>query len=747
VIDDSETRADLTPPFPGLDGVENCRDWEPGIPIDLSLIRQKDEDYWDRYGAAPKAFIRFDRAQAMWGSRYGQLTAVRYTDVSAEELARAVMSRLDPESLGIRFREVRRQGLAASGQGVDFSQLFIGFSFFLLIASLLLTSLLFLFMMEQRTAERALLMAVGFSRRQVRFVALAEGLLLAAAGAFCGSFLAAAYNLAVLRGLETVWQGAVGVSSLTLHIRPATVMAGMMVSTVAAGATMALVIWRQSTLSLAELQRLPSQHAPRGKRSRPLMLSGISAALAFAASVLLLALSAAAGERSSAASFFLAGALLLVSGLILCRMLFVVWSRGPRRRRADVLGNLGTGGLAVRNIGRNRGRSLLIAALLASGIFVVIAVGANRRVSRFGSRDSGTGGFAYYAETDLPVFYDLEEEEGREKAGLTAASLEGAAEKPFADFVGFRVLEGDDASCLNLNRTENPPLLGVDPRELSERKAFRFAAMEDWVDPMDPWSALNADLGRHVIPAVADQTVITWGLGKSIGDTLAYLDERGRRMEVRLVGGLANSIFQGNLIISEAAFQDRFPSVSGKRVFLVDAHNGAPPETNSPPPDDSSDLLSAQIQRSLRDYGVELTSTVRRLSEFNKVENTYLSIFLVLGGLGLLLGSLGLGIVVLRNIQEKRSELALMRAAGFRRGWLWRMVIVQHGILVAAGILVGGIAGFAAALPALMARASDVPYDFLAILLIGLAVNGLFWIAWSGFAALRGDLIPALRNE
>ena len=57
------------------------------------------------------------------------------------------------------------------------------------------------------------------------------------------------------------------------------------------------------------------------------------------------------------------------------------------------------------------------------------------------------------------------------------------------------------------------------------------------------------------------------------------------------------------------------------------------------------------------------------------VQNTYLETFQSLGALGLLLGTLGLATVQFRSVLERRQELALMRAAGFRRGRLAKMVM------------------------------------------------------------------------
>ena len=206
-------------------------------------------------------------------------------------------------------------------------------------------------------------------------------------------------------------------------------------------------------------------------------------------------------------------------------------------------------------------------------------------------------------------------------------------------------------------------------------------------------------------------------------------------MHLMLAGGVANSILQGSLIIDEAAFTQRFPSVSGYRMFLIDCPSNALPE------------VSAELTRALQDFGFEVTPAARRLAVFNAVQNTYLSTFQVLGGLGLLLGSAGLGIVVLRNVLERRGELALLVAVGFRRARVQKLVLAEHAALLALGLVAGVTSALVAILPSLLSPRGEWPLLSLSLTLGGAVLFGLMstWLATRG--AVRGNLLQGLRNE
>ena len=255
------------------------------------------------------------------------------------------------------------------------------------------------------------------------------------------------------------------------------------------------------------------------------------------------------------------------------------------------------------------------------------------------------------------------------------------------------------------------------PEELARRKAFG-----------GKWSRLNQCEADGAVPAIGDEQTVTWALGKKLGETLVYTDERGRIFKIRIVEVLASSVLQGGLVISEKNFVERFPAMAGYRVFLIDT------------PLAKVGAVVEELSRGLQSRGLEVVSTWRRLAEFQAVENTYLGIFQALGGLGLLLGSAGLGIVVLRNVLERRGELALLQAVGFRRSVLQRLVLSEHWLLVLLGVGLGMSTALVAVWPA---RDAGVPV----VTLIVLTGGGLSWCWLSAWVALRKSLLPVLRNE
>jgi ABC-type lipoprotein release transport system permease subunit len=721
---------DLAPVYPGITEADGLDDWDPPFPIDLSRVRPIDEDYWDRYRATPKAFVPLEVGQSLWRSRYGALTSIRVTPPVDFPLADArtaieerLLDRLDPVALGLTARNVRAEGFSASRGATDFGEYFTYFSFFLVVSALLLAGLFFKLGIEQRARELGLLRAVGFDASRVGGQFLSEAGVLALIGAALGLVGAIGYAALLMAGLRTWWVDAVGTTALRLHVTPWALVAGSLGVILAALVT---VWWTLRSLRGVTERTLltgrivePSRKTERRESHRLGLLSMLLMSAAVALTVL-----AGAGVVSRAGAFFAAGATMLLS--LLC-LLAARW----RRRVGAIVGRPGWPAIArlgARNLGDRPGRSVLSAAVIAAAAFILVSVDSFRRDGAMSQTDraSGLGGYSVMVESLLPIAHDPASPEGRTLLGLTTSDVHAEP---------FRVRPGDDASCLNLYVPTNPRILGARAAFLREgRFSFQESLAVTDAERANPWLLLEKDL-KGAIPVIADANSMTYVLHKALGDEIT-VSQGSRSVRMRFVAALSDSIFQSEIIMSERHFREAFPSQPGFGLMLVEA-----------PPERATEIAST-MENQLADFGADARGTAERLAEFHRVENTYLSTFQTLGGLGLLLGTVGLTAVLLRNVLERRRELALLSAVGYRGVHFLLMLAAENGVLLASGLAAGTLSALLAIAPAAADRGGRLPLTTGAALLVFsvLAVGVLSSIVAARMAA-RAPLIETLRSD
>jgi ABC-type antimicrobial peptide transport system permease subunit len=124
-----------------------------------------------------------------------------------------------------------------------------------------------------------------------------------------------------------------------------------------------------------------------------------------------------------------------------------------------------------------------------------------------------------------------------------------------------------------------------------------------------------------------------------------------------------------------------------------------------------------------------------------------LSIFTLLGILALILGTVGLGIVLIRNIIERAGEIGLFKAVGFGPVHIFRIFFLEYFFLIGVGILAGFLAAILATLPGLLSL--DIMQAFINIgkLLLLLIGNSVCWISIFILTNLRERSLTTLNVE
>jgi putative ABC transport system permease protein len=728
----------LAPEYPGITAASSLANWDPPFPVDLSRIRPQDEKYWNEYRTTPKAFIAFERGRELWKTRYGSATSIRIgvrdagaADTFADLIGADLRRSLQPQAMGITMSPVRRLAIEASSGATDFGEYFTYFSFFLVVSALLLTVLFFRLGVEQRLRQIGILRASGFTIAHVRRLLLAEALVLAAAGSALGVIGAIAYGQLIVYGLRTWWSGAVGTTLLELHVSVLSLAVGAAAGILAAALCVVLSLRAVARLSprallTAQAIDLPAAGARGARRARVL---GI--VLAVAGLVML-----AGGFISRAAQtgmFFGAGAALLVA----CQFLFSAWLRARDGRPLSGRGSWPIWRLGFRSAAFRPSRSVLSAALIASAAFIIVSVDAFRRGGGLETdRHSGTGGFALVGRSELPILHNPNDAAGREALGVFNQSAPLSRTR----FTRFRVRPGDDTSCLNLYRPTNPTIVAPEAGFIeSGRFAFAASLAETEAESANPWLLLQRPASDGLIPVVADATSLQYVLHAAVGDTFSIDNGSGRPLVLQFVASLRDSVLQGELVMAEEHFVRLFPGQQGYRFFLIDA-----PDARTPA--DSATLAGA-LEQDLAPFGFDAVTTAEQLASFHRVENTYLSTFQALGGLGLLLGTIGLAAIMFRNVLERRRELAVLRAVGYDARRVSTMIVAEAALLLGTGLAAGAGCAALAVAPAWLGRGGTLPGPGLLGLLLAVAISGLLSSIVATRAALGGNMLESLRAE
>jgi putative ABC transport system permease protein len=239
------------------------------------------------------------------------------------------------------------------------------------------------------------------------------------------------------------------------------------------------------------------------------------------------------------------------------------------------------------------------------------------------------------------------------------------------------------------------------------------------------------------IPVVLDKNTAMYSLRLygGVGQEFEFDYEDAGVVKFRVAGLLANSVLQGGLYISEADFRRIFPQVSGYRSFLILAPAGKAAE------------ISQLLEEKFGDEGLDCVDARSRLRDLLAVQNTYISTFQTLGGLGLALGTFGLTAVQLRSVMERRKEFALLRAIGFSGGRLSRMVLLENLWLLLGGLACGTVSAAVAVAPHMAIGGAGAPIWELAGMLGVIAGLGMV----IGFIAVRSavaaPVVSALRGD
>jgi hypothetical protein len=341
-------------------------------------------------------------------------------------------------------------------------------------------------------------------------------------------------------------------------------------------------------------------------------------------------------------------------------------------------------GLAARFLVTAPRRVRLSFTMFCAASFVISSVALFRSAEpaiNAGEKGGPTGGFTYRLTSPVAYRNDLSTARGRESLGLPAALPPGVR---ICSLLSSRGAEG---GCLNLAAPAEMQVFGVG-HDWVQRGGFDVKTNPETGNPWELLEKSPAD--GEPVPVFGDEETMQWIAYRQLGDVFEMPID-GRPVRLQLVGMIRGGLFSGQLLMSQGNLRKLAPGSTGYGVHFVETGTGQ-----------SLRPLSTFV--GLFEYGFVLELTTRIIESVRSVQRLYMSMFLVLGALGLLLGAAGTAAVLVRDAAVRRGELATLQAVGLSRSMAAATLAVSH----LTPVLLGLLAGSAAALIAYLAFAREM---------------------------------------
>lgn len=765
----------------------------------------------------PGLLIPLDRAQALFNQEntYQTIYVANTGDVRSgvtrsDVVAQKLEPVLAPQDLEVE-KSKQDSVRAAELRGNLFTTFFIVLGLFAIAAGVLLIFLIFTMLAAERRSEMGMSRAVGMHRRHLVQMFLAEGtaydLLSAAIGAAAGVGLA----LGIVFAIKALVGDQVPISP---YVRPRSLIVAYCLGVVLTFGTIAFSSWRVSRLNIVAAIRDTEEPVRRKAGRRSLIwglimvvggmlaaVSGLSAARAFpfylGAMLVMFGLGLILrrfgvpervvftavgltvlawwgvpfsvhdklwGELSGGIEMFFVSGVGLITGAVLLIVFnadlllrFVQWLGRPFGRFAPALKTGVAYPLA------NRGRTGMTLAMFGLVIFsLVVTSTMNASFTRALTSDDTLGGYDVVAAVN-----------SNNPVDDFKGAVQQAGKVDTNDWTGLGTSRLVRPTDTQVRRAGSPDfkqytVRGVDTGFLESNRFKIQTRSPGYASGHEVWEAIGKDPGL----AVVDARVIpgTGGFGPPPDKTAFTLNgiestdtamqpvkvevrdrKTGRTQQVTIIGiidqtmniGDGQSREAGGLFMNDKSFQRVFSEDQQLTSYFVSLRDAG-----------QSKAVADGIEAPLVRNGVQAQD---RRGELRDGQAQTLAFTYILQGflaLGLVVGVAALGVIALRSVVERRQQIGMLRALGYRKGMVSTSFLIEAMFIAVTGAVIGVSTGLVLARNLLASGNTGdnitelvIPFGRIA-LVIGMTLVAAY--AMTVIPARRASRVPiaeALRYE
>ncbi len=739
------------------------------IPITREFTVKYIAEKGGKAGTGAAVFMRLDAAQEMLGVK-GKINYIKvsnngdmYQGVSLtkkvnETIHEALNASSDPAAKRLRVELVKQQYLDMAGEIGDLIGRFLTlFGSFSIVAGVILIVNIFVMLAEERKSELGMARAVGMKRKHIMLMFLFEGAIYAVISALIGTIVGLLFSYSMIGYANTIFKigdfdgipfafdnislvqafcmgtlitfGTILASSFRVSklniIRavrdieePTVRTVGMMtvaLGTLGALGSAALLagLWGDYTVRLVApcliivCASLVLRRVLSAERAYSIAGLGVIAYVLFAITTFFDEVNEN-GER-----LFVAAGVMLVLGFVLVIMynseLVVAAINGTlgRARRLRPIVKTSTAHPLNKKF-----RTGMTVAMFALVIYTVVMLSVFSTI--FTSDvdelvEEQGGGTDILAYSTMPIL-DLKNAMTVDMTGNITVMHSDTLESDIADYQQICYLQQPMfANTSGTMKRFNSAVIGID-RSFSTNLSFKFDKKLKNYTAEQIWELVFAPNSTDV---VADTGFLTraggggvYGGGESkslkIGDNVTLNTSFGLR-EFRVVGTINEGLLSG-VMMNKSTLQKWYaknPMSFGNNYFLFKVKEGR-----------SVAAAARGLEKDFRKAGMDTVDLRATIEQGLQMINSMLLLFEIFLGMGLVVGITGLGVITLRAIIERKQEIGIMRAIGFKRRMILNALVVEILLVATLGALVGIIVGLTVSWEIFEVTINDPSFEF-----------------------------------
>lgn len=702
---------------------------------------------WDGSGTDGAALMLPLAAAQELLSRPGQIRHVLISNrgdaVDGVELTDEVVKLIEPELAPLRLEADPAKADAldeADAEGAGFMTLFTTFGSFSIAAGILLIFLIFVMLASERRSELGVSRALGMRRGHLVQMFLLEGVAYDLLAALVGALL----GVAVAFGMVFVLASALSTFGLDIQhdVQPRSLVIAYCLGVILTLVVVVVSASRVSRLNVVTaIRNLPEP--PATARRRRGVLVG-AAGLAFGA---LLTASGAAGDSGTA--LMLGVSIVIVALVPLARsagtperaakttagLALVVWWLLPSSVLKSFLPDLGfdisifivsglmivlgaawtvmynadalLGGVMwvggrVRSVApvlkmavayplRSLFRTGVTFTMFTLVVFTLVvgATASGSFVDAFDDTDTFGGGFDVRADTaPANPIPDIERAVAGDPELRRQVSV--AASQSYLPVQARQRGPG--------RPYEAYPVRGLDERFLETTSFGLAATARGYSSAREVWQAMKARQGLAVVDALVVQRRSNYNVGNVPPDfklTGFFLEDGGFdpvKVEVRdPQTGRAKTLTVIGVLKDSAPFSMQGLSTSQATLASFGDRAQSTVHQFKLAPGVDAGAAAKRLEARFLENGMEAESIESLLDDAVGASRTFNLIVQGFMGLGLVIGVAALGVVAARSVVERRQQIGVLRAIGFRRSSIQLALVLESSFLALSAIVVGSV--------------------------------------------------------